>query len=46
MEIQMAKHMDVKEDKKLIKKAISAYAKKDKAEDKKMVKKAISRKKK
>lgn len=39
--ISMAKHSDAAMDKKLIKKEISSYAKKDKKEDKAMVKKMV-----
>lgn len=38
-----AKHMDAAEDKKMIDKAIIAYAKKDKKEDAKMIKSAIKK---
>lgn len=38
------KHMDAVEDKKMIDKAISAYAKKDKKEDAKMIKSAMKKK--
>ena len=38
------KHMDAAEDKKMINKAITAYAKKDKKEDAKMIKSAMKKK--